>query len=262
MIGKSKSVKGSLSGAMYKEREDKESEIIYQHNMVGETPKERWEEMKEVADLNQRMEKPFLENVISPEKSKGDSLSKEDWEKLSKDYAEKMKFGDNQWYAVLHKNTDEKHLHIFANRVDFSGKNTIPDNFIGEKSGKVAEQLAKERGWETAKEIAQGKKAEIKNVLEECIPKSKSLSELQDKMHSKGYVLELNYQNKGGEQKLNGARVIPISEYKPKEELSKREQLAKKGFKLSDIDRKLNINSINAEISKNIIKTQNYGRGI
>ena len=79
---------------------------------------------------------------------------------------------------------------------------------------------------------------------------------------SKGYVLELNYQNKGGEQKLNGARVIPISEYKSKEELSKREQLAKKGFKLSDIDRKLNINSINAEISKNIIKTQNYGRGI
>lgn len=262
MIGKSKSVKGSLSGAMYKEREDKEAEIIYQHNMIGETPKERWEEMKEVADLNQRMEKPFLENVISPVKSKGDNLSKEDWEKLAKDYAEKMNFGDNQWYAVLHKNTDEKHLHIFANRVDFSGKNTIPDNFIGEKSGKIAEQLAKERGWETAKEIAQGKKAEIKNVLEECIPESKSLSELQDKMHSQGYVLELNYQNKGGEQKLNGARVIPVSEYKSKEELSKREQLAKKGFRLSDIDRKLNINSINAEISKNIIKTQNYGRGI
>lgn len=98
--------------------------------------------------------------------------------------------------------------------------------------------------------------------MEECIPKSKSLSELQDKMHSQGYVLELNYQNKGGEQKLNGARIIPVSEYKSKEELSKREQLAKKGFKLSEIDRKLDINSINTEISKNIIKTQNYGRGI
>lgn len=89
MIGKAKSVKGSLSGALYKEREDKQAKIIYQHDMIGETPKERWEEMKEVADINQRMEKPFLENVISPEKSKGDNLSKEEWEKLSKDYAKK-----------------------------------------------------------------------------------------------------------------------------------------------------------------------------
>ena len=262
MIGKAKSVKGSLTGALYKEREDKEAELIYQHNMIGETPKERWEEMKEVANLNQRMEKPFLENIISPEKSKGDNLSTEEWQKLSKDYADKMNFGDNQWYAVLHKNTDEKHLHIFANRVDFSGKNTIKDNFIGEKSGKIAEQLAKERGWRTAKEIAQEKKAEMKSTLEECISKSKSLEDLQYKMQSQGYVLELNYQNKNGEQKLNGARVIPVSEYKPVVEMSKREQLAKKGFKLSDIDRKMNINSIKNELSKNIIETQSYGRGI
>ena len=89
-----------------------------------------------------------------------------------------------------------------------------------------------------------------------------SLEDLQDKMHSKGYVLELNYQNKDGEQKLNGARVIPVSEYKSISEMSKREQMAKKGFKLSDIDRKMNINTIKNEISKNIIKTQSYGRSI
>ena len=88
------------------------------------------------------------------------------------------------------------------------------------------------------------------------------MEDLQDKMHSKGYVLELNYQNRDGEQKLNGARVIPVSEYKSISEMSKREQMAKKGFKLSDIDRKMNINTIKNEISKNIIKTQSYGRGI
>ena len=84
MIGKAKSVKEVLSGALYKEREDKQAEIIYQHNMIGETPKERWEEMKEVADINQRMEKPFLENVISPEKSKGDNLSKKNGKNYQK----------------------------------------------------------------------------------------------------------------------------------------------------------------------------------
>ena len=264
MIGKSKSVKGRLSGALYKEREDKQFELIYQHNMIGETPKERWEEMKEVADLNHRMDKPFLENVLSPEKSKGDSLSKEEWQKLSKDYAKKMNFGDNQWYAVLHQNTDEKHLHIFANRVDFSGKSTIKDNFIGEKSGKIAENLAKERGWRTAKEIAQEKKTEMKTALQGCLSKSNSLEDLQDKMYSQGYVLELHYQNKNGDQKLNGARVIPVSEYKPTVEMSKREQLAKKGFKLSDISRGLNIKDIAHQFAKNIIKTQtkNYGIGL
>lgn len=262
MIGKSKSVKGSLSGALYKEQQDKQSEVIYQHNLFGETAKERWEEMKDIAHLNHRMEKPFLENVLSPEKSKGDELTKSDWEQLSKDYAEKMNFGDNQWYAVLHKNTDEKHLHIFANRVDFSGKNTIKDNFIGEKSGKVAEQLAKDRGWKTAKEIAQEKKTAIKQALHECLPYSKSLESLQNRMHSQGYILELNFQNKGGSQILNGARIIPVSEYKPILEMSKREIMAKKGFKLSEIDRKLNIHMIKNIISKNIIKTLDYGRGI
>ncbi|MRM86532.1 relaxase/mobilization nuclease domain-containing protein [Riemerella anatipestifer] len=249
MIGKAKSVKGSLKGALYKEQQDKQAEIIYQNNMVGKSPRERWEEMKEIANINQRIDKPFIENVISPEKSKGDILSKEEWKKLAKDYAKKMNFGDNQWYAVLHKNTDEKHLHIFVNRVNFSGKNTIKDNFIGKKSGSIADQLAKERGWKTAKEIAQDKKNKIKLTLQENISKSKSLRDLQNKMYSDGYVLELNYQNKNGEQKLNGARIIPVLEYKTVENMSKRERMAKKGFKLSEIDRKITINTIKKEIS-------------
>ncbi|MGL6126236.1 relaxase/mobilization nuclease domain-containing protein [Chryseobacterium artocarpi] len=260
MIAKAKSVKGSLAGAMYKEREDKQHEFICQNNMIGENARERWEEMRDIANLNSRTENKYIENVISPPREIGEKLTKEDWEKIAKDYAEKMNFGENQWYAVKHNNTDEPHLHIIVNRIDFSAKNTINSQYIGEKSGKTAETMSRERGWKTAQEFAKEKKEKIKVSLQNSVGSSRSWGEVADKMKSQGYHLELSYKEGN---KLNGARVIPLQEFKNKEDMSRREQLAKKGYKLSEIDRKIKIGDLDKKIKENELKqekTQNYGR--
>lgn len=245
LIARAKSVKGSLRSAQYKEQENKKSIVIVQENMTAETPAERWEEMKIVSKINKRTEKPFVENVLSPIKEVGDKLTEEDWRKLAIDFAEKMGYRENQWYAVLHRNTDERHLHLIVNRIGFNGKNTINDHRIGERAGKTADKLAKERGLKTAKELTNIKRNNIKETIQITSQNSTSWADFQERMKLQGYYFQLNFNTKG----LNGARVIPLEEIK--ENPSKREELSKKGYTLSSIDRKLKVNQLQLIFEQN-----------
>lgn len=245
IVARAKSVGGSLKATEYKEKDNKKSVLIAQENMTGLTPAERWDELKTVAKMNKRTEKAFIENVLSPTKEVGNQMSAEDWKKLATDYADKLGYRDNQWYAVLHQDTDEKHLHILVNRIDFNGKNTINDHRIGERAGKVADKLAKERGLKTAKELTKSKTNKIAEVIRTESRTATSWEEFQERMKSQGFVFQLNYNAKS----LNGARVIPLDQIKPNP--SRREQLSKKGYTLSKIDRKLKVNDLQALFEHN-----------
>lgn len=245
IIARAKSVAGSLSASEYKEQDNKKAVVIAQENMTGLTPAERWDELKIVAKMNKRTEKAFIENVLSPTKEVGDQMSAEEWKKLATDYADKLGYRDNQWYAVLHQNTDEKHLHIYVNRIDFNGKNTINDHRIGQRAGKVADKLAKDRGLKTAKELTKSKTNKIAEVIRTESKTATSWEQFQERMKSQGFVFQLNYNAKG----LNGARVIPIHQIKPNK--SRREELSKKGYTLSKIDRKLKVNDLQALFEHN-----------
>lgn len=281
MSAKAKSVKGSLSAANYKEQEGKESTVVCQNHMYGETAEERWEEMREIASLNKRTEKPFIENIVSPPERYTKDFTVEDWKQLATDYCEKMGYNDNQWYAVVHENTEHPHLHISVNRIDFSGRNTIDDSFIGERSGKAMEAISRDRGWKTAHEVAQEKKNLMKEALLESVKESGSWEMLQDKMEDRGFRLELSTNEKG----LNGARIIPLEELsdrrdrekstasmiegkKPLQRESfistKQKKFTKPGYKLSEIDRKLKIKDIEQLLQANlqlIKKAISYGIG-
>lgn len=245
MIARAKSVKGSMAASKYKEREEAKAVVLVQENMHGMNYKERYDEMRTVAKMNKRTEKPFLEAVLSPPKAVGDKMTEEQWTKLAIDFAEKMEFRENQWYAVLHRNTDENHLHIKASRIDFSGKNTINDHRIGERAGRIADQLAKERGLKTAKELTAEKTQKIADVIRTQSRTATSWEQFQERMHAQGFIFQLNYNIKG----LNGARVIPVSELK--DNPSRREELAKKGLTLSKIDRKLKVGDLAVLFAKN-----------
>lgn len=282
MSAKAKSVKGSVSAASYKEQEGKESTVVYQNHMYGETAQERWEEMREIANLNKRTEKPFIENVVSPPERYTKDFTAEDWKQLAVDYCGKMGYGDNQWYAVLHENTEHPHLHISVNRIDFSGRNTINDSFIGEHSGKVMEAISRDRGWNTAHEVAQEKKDMMKEALLRSVEKSTSWEDVSKKMESQGYHLELSTNEKG----INGARIVSMEELsrrdakerstalmlkekKPVQRESfistKQKKFTKPGYKLSEIDRGLKIKEIDLMLQANqklIKKTISYGRRI
>ena len=181
-VTKAKSVKGSLQAELYKSQEIKESVFLCQNRMTGVCPEERWEEMKSISDLNSRIEKPYIENVISPPEQYVKDFTKEDWEKLAVDYAQKMGYNENQWDAYLHTNTDNPHIHMSVNRIGFEGKTTISDSYIGRKSQTVIIEISKERQWKTAKELNETKANEYKEALLISVEGSKSWDEVKDKM--------------------------------------------------------------------------------
>lgn len=278
MVTKSKSVIGSAVGASYKEQQNREAEFVYQNNMNGETPQERWEEMQDVSATNTRTSKKYIENVISPAVEYSKDMNIEDWKKLACDYAEKMGFQENQWYAVKHNNTDEAHLHLIVNRINFEGKNSIDDSFTGTKSQKIAQEICKERNWKNATELCQDKKDNMKLALQQSLLNSKNWPEVQEKMENIGYHLELNYVEKEGNlQYLNGARIMLLEEIRKRAEKEKLTELAKKekfpiykasylsikekkfvksGFKLSEIDRKMKIRDLDLMLKENNFKQE------
>lgn len=280
-VTKAKSVKGSLKAELYKSQEIKESVFLCQNRMTGETPEERWDEMKSISDLNSRIEKPYIENVISPPEQYVKDFTQEDWVKLAEDYAQKMGYNENQWDAYLHTNTDNPHIHMSVNRVGFEGKTTINDSYIGSKSQIIMQQISKEREWKTAQEFKKDKAVEYKEALTNSVEGSKSWDEVKDKMYVQGYHLELSVNEKG----LNGARIMELSEMKKREEReqktnnsikfktkiqkesyisSKEKKFVKPGLPLSKIDRNIKIKDLDNQLKENKeqSKTQSYGRRI
>ncbi len=86
--------------------------------------------------------------------------------KLAEDYLKREGIGNNNQYLVhLHQSTDDKHLHIIANRIDYYGNNQVTSHKVGTRAASHAEVLSKERNWKTAKKITGEKKAEIKTCF-------------------------------------------------------------------------------------------------
>ncbi|MBD3906407.1 relaxase/mobilization nuclease domain-containing protein [Chryseobacterium sp. Ch-15] len=246
----SASTRNVSSRSIQYQQSDKEQSVeVCRNGLSGEKPKELFEEFKQVADLNKRTENKYVTAVISPPKEYSQNLSLNDWAKLAEDYLKKEGIGkDNQYLVHLHQSTDDKHLHIIANRIDYYGKNQVTSHNIGERASSHAEVLSKERSWKTAQEITREKKEEIKNVLLQEKGQSKSLRDLVDRMDNRGYIMQISENSTG----LNGARIIPKADINMNPSVL--EKVTKQGFKLSDIDPKLKIKEIALDLAKSIGK--------
>jgi hypothetical protein len=78
-----------------------------------------------------------------------------------------MKLDDHQFISFLHTDEKHKHLHIFVNRIDFDGK-AYKDHFISKKAQRIAESVAKEWGFTTAKEIQQQNEQRLGSYIKEA----------------------------------------------------------------------------------------------
>ncbi|PQA89804.1 hypothetical protein B0A69_22085 [Chryseobacterium shigense] len=235
----------SSKSIAYQQSDKEQSVEVCRNGLSGEKPKDLFAELKEIADKNTRTEKKYVTAVISPPKEYSQNLSLNDWGKLAEDYLKREGIGRNNQYLVhLHQSTDDRHLHIIANRIDFHGKNQVTSHNIGERASGHAEILSKERNWKTAQEITGEKKVEIKNVFLQEKGESHSLSDLVKRMENRGYIMEISKNSKG----LNGARIIPKANINRNPSVL--EKVSKQGFKLSEIDPKLKIKDIALELIK------------
>ncbi|ETD21161.1 MULTISPECIES: relaxase/mobilization nuclease domain-containing protein [Prevotellaceae] len=152
MIGKCKAIAHGNNALEYIFREGKLGKTLLFYNLCGTTPKEIYEEMKMVSDYNSRCRNKFLriEIGIAPQDEKKLPVSELMW--IAHLFAKRMGLDNYQWVAVTHKDTDNRHIHIIANRISLYGE-IYDTTFVSNKAARVAEEISMEKSLTIAKEV-------------------------------------------------------------------------------------------------------------
>ena len=165
MIGKCKAIAHGSTALDYIFREGKLGYRLAFHNLCSREPKAIYEEMKVVSNYNSRCRNKFLriEIGIAPQDEK--RLPVSEFMGIAHLFAKRMGLDNHQWVAVTHKDTDNRHIHIIANRFSLYGE-VYDTTFVGNKAARVAEDISREKGLTIAKEV----KAERKHQKTKANP--------------------------------------------------------------------------------------------
>ena len=157
MIGKCKAIAHGSTALDYIFREGKLGSRLAFHNLCSREPKTIYEEMKVVSDYNSRCRNKFLriEIGIAPQDEK--KLPVSELMGIAHLFAKRMGLDNHQWVAVTHKDTDNRHIHIIANRISLYGE-VYDTTFVSNKAAKVAEEISREKNLTIAKEVKAEKK--------------------------------------------------------------------------------------------------------
>ena len=109
------------------------------------------------------MTHPRIEIGIAPQDEK--KLPVSELMQIAHLFAKRIGLDNHQWVAVTHKDTDNRHIHIIANRISLYGE-VYDTTFVSNKAAKVAEEISREKGLTIAKEV----KAERKHQKEKSNP--------------------------------------------------------------------------------------------
>ena len=165
MIGKCKAIAHGSMALDYIFREGKLGYRLAFHNLCSRGPKAIYEEMKMVSDYNTRCRNKFLriEIGIAPQDEK--KLSVSELMRIAHLFANQMGLDNHQWVAVTHKDTDNRHIHIIANRISLYGE-VYDTTFVSNRAARVAEEISRSKGLTIAKEV----KAERKHQKTKANP--------------------------------------------------------------------------------------------
>ena len=152
MIGKCKAIAHGSMALDYIFREGKLGYRLAFHNLCSRDPKTIYEEMKVVSDYNTRCRNKFLriEIGIAPQDEK--RLPVSELMRIVHLFAKRMGLDNHQWVAVTHKDTDNRHIHIIANRISLYGE-VYDTTFVSNRAARVAEEISREKNLTIAKEV-------------------------------------------------------------------------------------------------------------
>ena len=152
MIGKCKAIAHGSTALDYIFREGKLGSRLAFHNLCSREPKTIYEEMKVVNEYNSRCRNKFLriEIGIAPQDER--KLPVSELMRIAHLFAKRMGLDNHQWVAVTHKDTDNRHIHIIANRISLYGE-VYDTTFVSNRAARVAEEISREKGLTIAREI-------------------------------------------------------------------------------------------------------------
>ena len=152
MIGKCKAIAHGSTALNYIFREGKLCSRLAFHNLCSREPKTIYEEMKVVSDYNSRCRNKFLriEIGIAPQDER--KLPVSELMRIAHLFAKRIGLDNHQWVAVTHKDTDNRHIHIIANRINLYGE-VYDSTFVSNRAARVSEEISREKGLTIAKEV-------------------------------------------------------------------------------------------------------------
>ena len=165
MIGKCKAIAHGSTALDYIFREGKLGSRLAFHNLCSRDPKTIYEEMKVVSNYNSRCRNKFLRIEIGIAPKDEERLLVSELMGIAHLFAKQIGLDNHQWVAVVHKDTDNRHIHIIANRISLYGE-FYDTTFVSNRAARVAEEISREKGLTIAKEI----KAERKHQKEKASP--------------------------------------------------------------------------------------------
>ena len=204
MIGKCKAITHGSTALDYIFREGKLGHHLVSNHLYGTTPKEIYEEMKMVSDYNKRCRNKFLriEIGIAPQDER--KLPVSELMRIAHLFAKQMGLDNHQWVAVTHKDTDNRHIHIIANRISLYGE-VYDTTFVSNRAARVAEEISREKGLTIAKEIKAERKYQKAKVSQTREQAKKVVQQICYSMLDKyrdtgitGYSMFLYELNKNG----------------------------------------------------------------
>ena len=170
MIGKGKSIAHTGACMEYGWNQEKNAEVVFSQHLAGNNPQQITEEFKLIQEENTRCQKNTLSFILSPTPEDGKNLTKQQLGELTQKFIKEMQLKERQAIAFVHRDKAHTHVHLYVNRIGFDGK-AYNDSFIGKRSQLAAENVAKEMGLTTVKEVQLEKeldaihtRLEIKNI--------------------------------------------------------------------------------------------------
>ena len=179
MIGKGKSIANTGTNMEYGWNQEKDAEVVFRQHLAGNNSKQVTEEFKLIQEQNHRCQKNTMSFILSPTPEDGKNLSKSQLKELTQRFIKEMHLKERQAIAFVHRDKAHTHVHLYVNRIGFDGK-AYNDSFIGKRSQLAAENVAKEMGLTTVKEVQLEKeldtiqtRLDIKNIHQKVMENQK-----------------------------------------------------------------------------------------
>jgi len=178
-IGKSQAIAHGQALAEYANRKGVGLEG---QNIVGETPQEVIQEMREQQQLHHggTISKPYFSMVFAPDPN---DYRSEDMNQLANEYmkrfssrlkthtGEQVDFSSLQFKPYLHEKMSERkvpHIHILCNRILPNGE-VISDSWVGKIAKATAEEMDRNRKLKTAEDLGKDLRAVVKQQAHEAL---------------------------------------------------------------------------------------------
>lgn len=222
MVSKASATKGSSQAIDYILDDKGKAVEIDRYGISGQNGTEILSEFREIQMLNSRCENNTYSIVLSPSNER--DFSFDELREIGREHLQNLGLTNRQYLMTVHRSTDQPHIHLQVNRIDFYGK-AHNDHIIGLKSQESAEKIAKRLGLTTAREVEKAKmerteqlRKKLAELNKKAITETKTFSqycklmetfgiEVQPSVRSNGDLQGYNFYDKESKETIKSSKV-------------------------------------------------------